>query len=348
MKILFFTRRYSPDIGGVETHVREVSKRLSNLGHSVTIVTEMPSGNLQSLSAKVTDSYTNATVYRIPISTSEKRKKFIIWNWLRKHKDLIKEADIIHVHDVFFWYLPFRFRYPNKLIFTTFHGYETVFPPKQSAILHRRLAAQLSHGNINVGDYIRKWYGTHATYVTYGGVSLDEKLEITSEKKRDKLRIVFVGRIEKDNSVEKYSALLDLLKLHRISFTFTAIGDGSQSDLFKKHGNITGFQKDISEEIDKADVFFASSYLSMLNAAIRKKLIISFYDNPLKQDYLEVSPFARFSIIETSPTAAYNDLKLFILNPNRLKKTLEIGYEWARTQTWDEVVKLYLKLWKKK
>jgi len=71
---------------------------------------------------------------------------------------LIQEADIVHCHDVFFWYLPFRFLYPKKKVFTTFHGWEGIFPPKWQAKVIRNISEKLSFGNICVGDFIRKWY----------------------------------------------------------------------------------------------------------------------------------------------------------------------------------------------
>ena len=46
MKIAQVCPRYSPDIGGVETHVAEISKRLVARGHDVTVITTDPSGRL--------------------------------------------------------------------------------------------------------------------------------------------------------------------------------------------------------------------------------------------------------------------------------------------------------------
>jgi glycosyltransferase involved in cell wall biosynthesis len=39
LRILMITPRYQPDIGGIETHVHEVSKRLSASGHSIVVLT---------------------------------------------------------------------------------------------------------------------------------------------------------------------------------------------------------------------------------------------------------------------------------------------------------------------
>jgi glycosyltransferase involved in cell wall biosynthesis len=46
MRIAQVCPRYSPDIGGVETHVAEISRRLVARGHDVTVLTTDPSGRL--------------------------------------------------------------------------------------------------------------------------------------------------------------------------------------------------------------------------------------------------------------------------------------------------------------
>jgi glycosyltransferase involved in cell wall biosynthesis len=46
MRVAQVCPRYSPDIGGVETHVAEISRRLVLKGHDVTVLTTDPSGRL--------------------------------------------------------------------------------------------------------------------------------------------------------------------------------------------------------------------------------------------------------------------------------------------------------------
>lgn len=149
MNILFISRLSYPHIGGVETHLREIGKCLSRKGHTVMVITGK--------------------------QINYPKIKFIgllfIWLWFFRNRSVIEEADIVHCHDVFFWYLPFRFLYPKKPVYTTFHGYETAFPPSRKAVLIRKISEKLSWGNICVGDYIKKWYGTKPTFVTYGGIN---------------------------------------------------------------------------------------------------------------------------------------------------------------------------------
>jgi glycosyltransferase involved in cell wall biosynthesis len=347
MKILFLTRLFYPHVGGVEMHVLEVTKRLEKMGHAVTIVTEKLDGTQAQQSAASAGYVINAAVHNIPVMTDEKKKKFLIWRWIYKNRKLIEEADVIHAHDVFFWYLPFRFLYPGKKVYTTFHGYETIYPPRKNAIRMRKLSASLSRGNIAVGDFIKKWYGTAPTYTTYGGVGEYQMSNVQYPMSNKKLDILFIGRLEEDTGVLEYVKLLELLKNNQVEFSLTVLGDGTLRHELEKYGRVEGFVKNVVHYIGKANVIFASSYLSILQGLAEKKFVVALYDNPLKKDYLLMSPFADFIIAEPSAEKAYEKLKFFILNPNRLKKMIHEGSSWADIQTWDKVTELYLKLWKK-
>lgn len=247
MRILFFARLFHPHLGGVEKHVERVSQELIKLGHEVTVVTEQ-----YHKKHKEVEKRKGIKIYRIPVGgVSEKAKKWRIWRWLWQHQDLIQTADIIHIHDVFFWYLPFRFLYLLKKVFITFHGYETKFPPTKSAIFQKRLAAKLTAANICVGDYIGKWYGIKPTLVTYGATD-QKKLPLPK-----KPHVLVLGRPSKDNNIQEVR-----LALKRV-----------------KHIPIT-------HSLRQASVVIASSYLSMLEALAAGRPVISLYSNPLKQDYL--------------------------------------------------------------
>ena len=150
MRIVFLSPRFYPEIGGVEKHAFEVAKRLSKKGHKIAIITE---GNKDERFKM-----DNIEVHRFYFGKKSWLKKFIIWQKLFSKRNLLKKADVVHCHDVFFWYLPFRFLYPRKKVYTTFHGYETRFPPSKKAVMVRKLSEELSLGNIIVGDYIKKWY----------------------------------------------------------------------------------------------------------------------------------------------------------------------------------------------
>lgn len=141
-----------------------------------------------------------------------------------------------------------------------------------------------------------------------------------------KPKILFIGRLEKDLGLETYFKALDRLKL-KIDFA----GDGSLRYEAKKYGKVLGFI-DIKKIIKNYDIIFASSYMSILQGLIFKKPVFSVYENPLKEDYLKMSPFKKYISIN----------KIDINN-----KYSEEGYDWAKKQTWQKVTDLYLKLWQK-
>ena len=46
MKIIQVCQRYYPDIGGIETHVREISEMLVKRGYDIEVVCTDPTGKL--------------------------------------------------------------------------------------------------------------------------------------------------------------------------------------------------------------------------------------------------------------------------------------------------------------
>lgn len=156
MKVLFLCRYYSPHIGGVEKHVAKISQILSN-HHNITIITERHDPTLPGY-----EIVNEIPVYRIPAN------KWLIWKWFLEHLNLLFQTDIIHIHDVFFWILPFRMFLFRQRLFITFHGYEGSDPPKPKQIFWHKLAEKLTRGNLCIGDFHRKWYKVNPTFVSYG------------------------------------------------------------------------------------------------------------------------------------------------------------------------------------
>jgi len=352
MTILFFSRLFYPHIGGVERHVLEVGKRLVEKGHRAIVITEEYQS--KDSSAKATGEVEGVKIHRIDVGREIyfsfgklriSKKKFRIWWWLWKHKDLIEKADIVHCHDVFFWYLPFRFLYPNKKVFTTFHGYETKFPPSKKAILVRKLSERLSNGSICIGEYVKKWYGASSEYITYGGVNIHNYHATVRGSYARGIKILFIGRLEEDTGISVYLKVLDVLKNRKISFGFEVCGDGSLRRSVEQYGKVHGFVKDLNRYIQKAEFIFASSYLSILEAMMYKKLVFAIYDNPLKEDYLKMAPFAKWIVIESSPKDLANKIIYFINHRDEKEKMINKGYEWVKTKTWEKVLGIYTDLW---
>ena len=150
LKILFLTRSFYPNIGGVEKHVLEISNILVKKGYSVTVITEKShpsySKNYHSTnySAKEMGKTKNIRTVKLEVGQDNWFKKFRVWRQLFKNLHEIRSADVIHCHDVFFWYLPFRFLFPFKKIYTTFHGYEGNNLPTKKGFLVEIFASVIS------------------------------------------------------------------------------------------------------------------------------------------------------------------------------------------------------------
>lgn len=343
MNILFFSRLFYPHIGGVEKHVMKISKLLIKEGHIVTVVTEQ-----YSLELKLNDSVDGIGIFRISNFGREKFKKFRIWKWLWGNRKLINNADIVHCHDVFYWYLPFRFLFPFKKIFTTFHGYED-YPLKSKDILMHKISEKLSMGNICVGDFIRKWYGTKPTFVTYGAVSeinpsasSGEKLKIKNENSA-----VFIGRLDEHTGIKTYVNAVKLIRKEIPNFTFEIIGDGKFRQEIEKDFRILGFQKNPEKYFLRYNFAFVSRYLSILEAMAAKRLVFAVYDNPLKEDYLRMAPFSKYITIFRSPSELVSKISYYLDNVKAKEIMIAEAYAWVKKHTWEEVISAYLKLWNK-
>ncbi len=341
MKIVFFVRLFYPHIGGVERHVWEVGRRLVVGGHRVTVVTERSDEALP-----LEETVDGIQICRIRVGGEDWGKKFRVWSEIWKLRKIVRHSDIVHCHDVFFWYLPLRFVYPYKNVFTTFHGYETVFPPQKSAIFIRKISEKLSRGNICVGDFIKKWYGTRPTFVTYGGIQNTKKSTFKTLN-TSKINIAFIGRLDADTGLLFYMQALQLLKEKNIQFSFDLYGDGELKKIAQKTGTVHGFVKDVEKEIAQADIVFASSYLSILESMAELKQIYSTYSNPLKEDYLKMTPFSKFIVIENDPKKLAEKIEYYFKHPKEQKKMVDSAYDWVKDQTWDTITTLYVKLWKR-
>lgn len=339
MNILFFCRLFYPHIGGVEKHVLEISKLLIKKGHKVTVVTEQSSPK-----TKLNEKIEGIEVYRIPNLKDGKLKKFKIWKWLWDHYELMEDADIVHCHDVFFWYLPFRFMFPFKKVFTTFHGYEG-YPIKKKSILVRKISEKLSNGNICVGDFIKKWYGTKPNYIIYGGVNLpDEKLQ--KKIKVKKHSAIFIGRLDEQTGILEYSKAVEIVRKKIPDFEFLVIGEGDCKSKISRVARVLSPRENALEYLPKYNFAFAPGYLSILEAMAAKKLVFSVYTDPIRKDYLQMSPFSKYISISNSIKDLVYEINYYIDNGNVGKKMIEKAYFWIEGNTMNDVVNVYLRLWR--
>ena len=69
---------------------------------------------------------------------------------------------------------------------------------------------------------MEKWYGTKATFISYGAV----EIPLTKMTKRDKNLIVFLGRLEEETGIMEYLKAFNKLSQKHKELTLEVLGDG--------------------------------------------------------------------------------------------------------------------------
>ncbi len=333
MKIVFLTKYYSPNVGGVEKHVCKLTQELKNRGHSVTVVTSQILPQIQPTQNS------KQTILRIPYQYLD--NKIATWKWIIEHKQLFSQANIIHIHDVFWWYLPLRFIFPYKPIYTTFHGWEGIYPPARKAIVWRKLAEKLSRGNICVGYFISHWYKTKPNLVTYGAT--DQKALPLNPK--NNLRILVLGRLSPDNDIEVVVTALKQLKMVIPNIKVAFVGDGPLGIKASQVGKVLGFKSDVTFYLKNHNWVITSSYLSIADSLAANRYVFSTFSNPLKKDYLTGHPCSEFFSINSSSDELFASIKSAVQKPTSTEKKLRLAHQWTTKQTWKKLTDQYLKLW---
>ncbi len=82
-------------------------------------------------------------------------------------------------------------------------------------------------------------------------------------------------------------------------------------------------------EIAQADYVFAGGYLVALEAMAHKKIVLAYYDNPVKKDYWRMHPMAKHIGLNGEVPVRYS----------------EQACNWAKLQTWDKLAGQYEELW---
>ncbi|TFG01499.1 MAG: glycosyltransferase, partial [Promethearchaeota archaeon] len=341
------TERFFPEIGGVEKHSLEISKRIVRDGHKLTIITRKTPK-----SANKYEKIDGINIVRIAANG-------YLPTWLNLSKFCMNFSryDIIHCHDfvTFYWIFPFIFF--NRNLYITFHGFERYPIPKIYIIL-RKIAEIFTKRNICVGRFISSYYKTKPNYITYGGIDLNEKENLITTKSnfntQNLKKLLFIGRLEKDTGILYYIEALKILKFeYRLNLELDICGEGRLENMIRSYSkknnltvNFNGFISNLGKFFEKSGIIFSSSYLSIIESLYRKKLVISVYHNKLKEDYLKLSPFSKYIIVCKNSIEIAESIFNIINNNIIYEEKIEQGYLFAKQHTWNDVYKLYKELWK--
>jgi glycosyltransferase involved in cell wall biosynthesis len=241
LKIAQICPRYSPDIGGVETHVKEISERLVNSGHKVEVITTDPTGRLNKQ-----ETINGVKVVRFR-SFAPRNAYYLapqVLFYLRNRK-----YDVIHMHS--YHALPALFaalgKGPEKLVFTP-HYHRSGHTPFRN-LLHKpyrflgKIIFSRADSIICVSEYEKKL--VESDFKVGGkivkipnGINLKEFKKIKQEKNsteknstgrnsgEKKLRkekiLLYVGRLEEYKGVQYIIQSLPELQ----EFRLKVIGKG--------------------------------------------------------------------------------------------------------------------------
>lgn len=333
MKILFVTKHYLPRTGGVEKQVAGLSERMVRRGHQVTILTETYENNLPQ-----NETLNGVKVMRVKFPHIKYIGLIYTWFWFIFHLEFIRNFDIVHFHSSFIWYWPLRLLLYSKPIYVTFHGWEGEYPiPLKNKII-KYIDAKLATKSISISGYLEKYYGFKSAEISYTATDLPRKRIF----KKDNKRILYVGRLDKDTGLTKILTALKLLRGFRIDFC----GDGELREKCEQAGKVHGWVEP-GKFYENSLICLSPGITSILEAFTYKCLIATTYDSPIKKDYLLTNPFSKWIIIERSPRKLAGAIRYYSKHRNEAKINIDKCYAWVKTQSWNNEVEKYLKLWKR-
>jgi 1,2-diacylglycerol 3-alpha-glucosyltransferase len=243
MKVIQVCPRYYPDIGGVETHVKEISERLVGKDFELEVVCTDPTGKNPKK-----EFINNIKVRRFHCFAPNDAYFFApqIYYYLKK-----TNCDLIHAHN--YHALPAFFAALAK------NSRKFVFTPHYHGRGHTALRNILHRPYKSVGSRIFKnadkvicvsLYEKELIKATFGlpdekllhipnGVNLDE-FNIKSSVK-DKRTILYVGRLEKYKGVQHIIAALPFLE----DYKFVLVGKGPYEEELRKLALSSGVNRRI-------------------------------------------------------------------------------------------------------
>lgn len=344
MKIVQLTKRFYPDHGGVENHVRSVTRELVLRGHEVRVITLSQAAKAEDELPKI------ATRLHVVGEQNPFLHKLSVWSGILQNFSMLWRADVIQVHDVFWWIIPFIPFFYGK-IYMTFHGYEPPGPPTQMQRFWHKLAFDCSRRSLGVGRIQEKWYGIKPHLTVFGAIS-QSLFEGREKYPPDKGRqsAMYLGRVSDDIGIMQY--LKAMVVSGNTAGGLHVCGDGPKMKdakaYAKKHLKRAYFAGNVPGAVSLAQTHtfaFASSYLSIIELLSLGMPVIAYYGNELKKDYLLNTPFSEWILPAGSVPEIAAHIKSLSRSSSKMKFPPEKAVEWARSQTWDKMAVVYERLW---
>ena len=160
--------------------------------------------------------------------------------------------------------------------------------------------------------------------------------------------IVFVGRLDEDTGIMEYLEAFRLLSGYKLTICGDGVLRGKAEAFVKKYKLNAEFAGAVAEPekyLANARYVFASGYLSALEAMAGRKLVFAIYNNPLKKDYWQMTPFAKWIVVADNPRELYKKILHYEKHPKEEKALTDNAYAWAKEQSWERLADLYYQIY---
>jgi glycosyltransferase involved in cell wall biosynthesis len=249
MRVAQVCPRYSPDIGGVETHVAEISRRLVLRGHDVTVLTTDPSGRLPP-----EETLDGVKVRRFPAFAPG--DAYYLSPALRSYLKKAAGFDVVHAHS--YHAFPAYFAASagaRKFIFTPhYHGHGHTplrdFLLKPYAYFGKRIFERADRvvcvSVFEKGLVCRDFKCDDKAIVIPNGVARAEFKDLEPFPKGLKV-ILYVGRLEEYKGVQYAIRAMPFLPWHRL----LVIGKGPYRDALLREAMAAGVRDKVGFMADR-------------------------------------------------------------------------------------------------
>ncbi|MCK5020785.1 MAG: glycosyltransferase family 4 protein [Candidatus Peribacteraceae bacterium] len=278
LKILQVCPRYYPDIGGVETHVKEISERLVRVGFEVEVVCTDPSGKHQK------EEIINGVKVKRFRSLAPNDNYFFatqIYFYLKKVR-----CDIIHAHN-YHTLLPLfaAFARKGRIFMFTPHtfGFPTTFPGN---LLHKAYKAfgkmifNSADKIITVSKEEEKWinnvFQVPENRLHYIPLPIVIGNSNVGASKENIVKIAFVGRLSEEKNVELLISAFALVKQAHSESELFIVGNGplrNQLENISTQINDVNFMgalvhDEVLRFLDEIDLFILPSHFEVLGISV--------------------------------------------------------------------------------
>lgn len=353
MKIIQVCPRYFPDIGGVETHVKELSEWLVRKGHDVDVICTDPTNQYPRF-----EIINGVKVHRFfgfaPFESYFFAPQISLYIKTRSY-------DILHAHNyrafpMFFSALAFKPLSAKKLIITTHLGFSKTFKilyKIYNLFLGNYICKKafkiviVSPAEINEIPFITKYQ--KKICIIPNGVDFNKISSPIVQNKNvtDKFEILFVGRIEKLKGIDEVIRISATLQ--DIPFQVTIVGDGPYrhhyenivrrlmlDDKIEFKGRIT--ERDLHQIYTKSHIFLLLSEYEAHSIALTEAMsfgIVPIVTHVGGNSYIIKSGKTGFLVkypvqkgdVETIIRTLWNDKDLFERISRNARQEIENNYE---------------------